>query len=226
MASPSSWPSTASAMTRPRHARKRHAIAPRSPRRTGCSHPPAPHGGRRVMVMPLAIRPRHARCRTPLSCGKSRSIRATKRRGDVGGKADPVTLAPAEQEPWSALTGSSSRRISNPPRRYPRPDSCPAVGQGLRRGDEGVDRHHLPVHFRKDIRQVSIARDNGMARRDLTLACGQDDVAALGDPRHLAQLMDDGTGGFGLARECSRIGQRSGRARRPGPEAPRRSAAI
>ena len=65
-----------------------------------------------------------------------------------------------------------------------------------------------------------------MARRDLTLACGQDDVAALGDPRHLAQLMDDGTGGFGLARECSRIGQRVDVPAAPVQKPPRRSAAI
>jgi hypothetical protein len=44
--------------------------------------------------------------------------------------------------------------------------SCQRVGQRLRRGDEGVDRHHAGVHGRQDIWEVSVARDDGVRGGD------------------------------------------------------------
>jgi hypothetical protein len=83
------------------------------------------------------------------------------RRGDVGGEADAVAFAPAEEEPAiraEAVVVHDELGIRDAD--VLGQDVLPAVGQRLGRGDEGVDRHDAGVHGRQDIGEVSVARDD------------------------------------------------------------------
>jgi hypothetical protein len=88
------------------------------------------------------------------------------RRGDVGGKADAVAFAPAEEEPvigTEAVVVHDELAVGDAD--VLGQHLLPAVGQRLGRGDEGVDRHDLAVHGRQDVGQVPVACDDRVRRR-------------------------------------------------------------